>query len=238
MKKLSLKNIVFFFAIAISFVACKKDYIKGGKPEDVNMYKNMTTYDFLKSNPLYDTLVQVIDAAGLQDKINEQGNTFFAPSDYSIFNYLNQRTEFVQNNYNQDSTFGLDSLLYYVSNNINSTKDSLMMYLIHQPLNYASLTDEGALYETELPGDTVIVSYEYTKDDALGYNPVVSSIPQVIYFTQLWYPYDLSKDNPAGDVPSDIGVHTLVKTSGIQTQNGIVDALENSHTLFFYNTKQ
>ncbi len=237
MKKILLNTILFLMVIIV-FAACKKNYITGGTPQDVNRYKNMTTYDVLAANPLYDTLVQIIDAAGIKDKINEQGTTFFAPSDYSIFNYLSARTVFVQNNINLDSTFGLDSLKYYLQNNINGTKDSMLMYLIHQPLSYSVLTNTGTLYPTELAGDTVIVSYEYTKNGSLGYNSLVSSEPQVVYFTQLWYHYNLSDDNKAGDVPEDIGVHTLIKTSGIETQNGIMNALENSHTLFFYGTKQ
>jgi hypothetical protein len=238
MKKIVWLNLAALCCAILLFSACKKSYITGGVPEDINMYKNTTTYDVLKNNPIYDTLVQIIDAAGIKDKINEQGVTFFAPSDYSIFNYLEQRTLFVQNNINQDSTFGLDSLKYYLQNNINGTKDSMLMYLIRQSLPYSVLTNTGTLYPTELAGDTAIVSYEYTKDGSLGYNSLVSSQPQIVYFTQLWYHYDLSDDNKAGDVPEDIGVHTLVKTSDIQTQTGIMNALENSHTLFFYGTKQ
>ena len=134
MKKLFLINLAALFSIVLVFTACKKDYITGGAPENVNEYKDMATYDVLKRNALYDTLVQLIDAAGIKDKINEQGTTFFAPSDYSIYNYLQLRSIDVQNNINQDSQFGLDSLLYYVQNNINGTKDSMLMYLVHQPL--------------------------------------------------------------------------------------------------------
>jgi hypothetical protein len=237
MKKIFLINLAAVFVLALIFTACKKDYITGGTAENVNKYKDSTTYEVLNGNPLYDTLVQLIDAAGIKDKINEQGTTFFAPSDYSIFNYLQLRSVDVQNNINQDSQFGLDSLLYYLQNNINGTKDSMLMYLIHQPLSYSVLTNTGTLYPTELAGDTVAVSYEYTKEGTLGYNSVVSSQPQLLYFTQLWYHYDLSNDNPAGDIPLNIGVHTRCQTSGIITKNGIMNALINSHTLFFYDTK-
>lgn len=237
MKKTGFINWTALCMIVLLISACKKDYISGGTPEDVNIYKNTTTYDVLKTDPLYDTLVQVIDAAGLKDKINEQGTTFFAPSDYSIFNYLNLRTMVVQVTKPYDK-FPLDSLVYYLKNNINNTRDSLLMYLIKQPLSYDVLTNTGTKYATELSGDSVVVSYEYTKDDKLGYNEVVSSVPQVVYFTQLWYPYTVSPSSPAGDIPARIGVRTLVKTSGINTQNGIMNALENSHTLFFYGTKQ
>ncbi len=237
MKKNFLKSLLPVCCILLMLNACKKDYITGGTPEDINQYKNTTTYDVLKSDAAYDTLIQVLDAAGLQEKINEQNVTFFAPSDWSILFYLNARTVYDQATISQDAKFGLDSLLYYVSNNVNHTKDSLLMYLIHESLPYSALTNTGAYYDTEL-GNSVVVSYEYTKDGNLGYNPVVSSEPQIEYFTQMWYPYTLNDDNPAGSIPLNIGVHTLVKTSGIITQTGILNELENSHTLFFYGTKQ
>ena len=248
MKKIFLVNLAAVFALALVFTACKKDYITGGTIENVNTYKNTTTYDVLNSNPLYDTLVQLIDAAGIKDKINEQGTTFFAPSNVSILDYLIFRTEYVQYNINQDSTFGLDSLKYYLQNNINGTKDSMLMYLVHTPLPYSALTNTGGVYPTELPGDTVLVSYEFTASQYNGYynsngnvsatTPVVSTQPQVVYFTQLWYHYDLSDANPAGSVPLNIGVHDLVRTSGILTQNGVLNELDNANPLFFYGTKQ
>ncbi len=236
MKKI-IRNITPLFALLVLLNACKKDYIAGGSIED-NIYKNISTYDVLKADPLYDTLIQVIDAAGLKDKINEQGTTFFAPSDYSIYNYLNRRTIYVQNNINADAKFALDSLLYYMQNNKDNTRDSLLMYLVHKPLPFSELTNTGTAYQTELSGDTAIISYEYTKDASLGYNSLVSSQPRIIYYTHLWYHYDLSDANTASDVTDDIGVRTLVKTSGIATQNGYLNALTNSHTLLFYGTKQ
>ena len=235
MKRIFLVNLAAVFALALVFTACKKDYITGGTIENVNKYKDSTTYDVLNGNPLYDTLVQLIDAAGIKDKINAQGTTFFAPSNVSILDYLNFRTIYVQNNINQDSTFGLDSLKYYLQNNINSTKDSMLMYLVQKPLPYSALTNTGSVYPTELPGDTVLVSYEFTASQYNGYynsngnvsptTPVVSTQPQVVYFTQLWYHYDLSDANPAGSVPLNIGVHDLVRTSGIITQNGVLNFL-------------
>ena len=188
-----IRNIATLAMLLVLLNACKKDYITGGAPEDINMYKNTSTYDVLKADPLYDTLIQVIDAAGLKDKINEQGTTFFAPSDYAIYNYLNLRTRFVQLTINANSKFALDSLLYYVKNNKNNTKDSLLMYLVQKPLPYTELTHTGTLYKTGLAGDTAIISYEYTKDGSLGYNPLVSSQPRIVYYTHLWYHYNLSE---------------------------------------------
>ena len=232
MKKI-LINTSFFLILIAAMASCKKDYITGGQIEDVNMYKNNTNYEVLAQDPAYDTLVQLIDAAGLKDKINESGTTFFAPSDYSILEYLQLRTIFVQNNYDQYAKFDLDSLKYYLENNIDNIRDSLLMYQVHTPLPYESLTRTGVAYETGLAGDTVVVSYE-----PLGRSDVVSTVPRQVYFTQLWYHYDLSDANPAEDIPEEIGVREGVITSGINTKSGIMMYLNNFHTLFFYGTKQ
>ena len=238
MKKIILARYLIIASGILVFTACKKDYISGGSVEDINKYSSTTTYDVLKANALYDTLVRLIDTAGLKDKINGQGITMFVPSDYAVFSYLNLRTQKVQATINANAKFGLDSLFYYLSNNIGGAKDSLLMYLINKPLLYDNLTDVGALYPTALAGDTAIVSYEYTRNTTLGYNSIVSSVPQVVYFTQLWKHYSLSATTPAGQVPNTTGVHTLVKTSCIITKNGVMNALDNSHTLFFYGTKK
>jgi hypothetical protein len=237
MKKIILARFAIIAALVLLFTACKKDYITGGNVEDVDKYKNITTYDFLKTDPLYDTLVRLIDTAGLKDRINQDGMTFFAPSDYAVLTYLRARTEVVHNTININSNFALDSLFYYLRNNVKGTKDSLLMYLIKKPLPYNVLTNAGTFYTTELTGDTAIVSYEETKNSTLGYNPIVSGIPRVVYFTHLWKHYDLSSTNTAGKVPESVGLHTLVKTSCINTKTGMVNALDNSHNLFFYRTK-
>jgi hypothetical protein len=242
MKKQNKVNLLLIglFSIAVGFTACdKKDHIVGGEAQDVNMFKNTSTYDMLRGNYSFDTLMQVIDAAGLKDAVNAQGSSFFAPQDLSIYKYLNARTLLVQALYDKNKKFGLDSLLYYVSNNVNGTRDSLKLYMINKPLTYNSMTAVGTVYETQLPGDTAIVSYEETRDENLGYTPTVSTIPRLVYFTHLWYHYDVTPATPASDVPSSKGVRTLVKTSGIVTQNGVVHALDPaSHTLFFFGTKR
>lgn len=221
------------------FFSCKKsDYIVGGSLQDTNQYSNMTTYEALQSMPAFDTLVMLIDAAGLKDSINQDNTTFFAPVNNAITQYIADRTHLIQYTISQDSSFSFDSLLYYIRNNLDGTRDSLLMYLVKTKLTYDALSSNGRIYPTALPGDSAAVSYEYTKSTDLGYNAIVSSSPRVVYFTQLWAHYEIDDNNTAADVPSDIGVHTLVQTSGINTKNGVIHALEYSHTLFFYGTKQ
>jgi hypothetical protein len=222
--------------------SCKKDYITGGTINDVNAYINTSTYDVLKGAPNFDTLITLIDSAGIKDKINAQGTTFFAPNNTAILTYLNTRTAALQVA-NRTAKFGLDSLIYYLKNNIKGTKDSMGLYLISKALPYSALTNTGNKFLTQLPGDTVIVSFETaaipdpTKPTIYGYTPLASSQPQVVYFTQLWQPYNLTDANPANKVPAKVGIHTICTTSCIKTQNGVLNALGYSHTLFFSFTK-
>jgi hypothetical protein len=64
-------------------VACKKqDEYRDAKPVT---QVSVSTYDFLKAQPgLYDTLLYLVDKAGLADTLKQGRITFFAPQDYSI----------------------------------------------------------------------------------------------------------------------------------------------------------
>jgi len=205
------------FVVLLS--ACKREYITGSV-QDVNIYKGKTTYEFLETNPAFDTLVKLIDAAGLKDAVNAQGTTFFPPSDWVIYNYLSVRTLIVQSTINQYSKWGLDSMLYYLSNNKNNTRDSLKMYLIAQPLTYDKLSEDGIKYPTGLANDSVTVSYK-TVTSGLGYNSNFSTPVKVVYFTH------------ANKLNSSLTTPVLCTTSGVLTKNGVVHVLSSSHSMFF-----
>jgi hypothetical protein len=233
----SFKTICFLVVAIAIFSACSKDYITGGEREDPNKWSNTTTYDYLKTVQQFDTLTQLIDAGNLQDAINQQG-TFFAVSNEAIFRYLNAKTLILQATVNQDAKFTLDSLKYYIQNNINGTKDSLLMYLIPgKVLTPDQLTEEGTLYPSGLKDNMVAVSFEETKDPNSGYNSTVSTIPRLLYFTQFWQPYTIDEDHTAADVPAGVGVHEGVNSSFIYTKSGVVNVLSPNNLLFFYGTK-
>ncbi|MES2331458.1 MAG: hypothetical protein V4539_17775 [Bacteroidota bacterium] len=243
MRNIHLYKIAGALIVVVAMMgSCKKDYITGGTVNDVNAYANTSTYDALKAAPNFDTLIILIDSAGIKNKINAPGTTFFAPNNSAILNYMSTRTNALQVT-NRSAKFGLDSLIYYLKNNIKGTADSLGMYLVSQALPYTILTNAGTKYPTQLAGDTAIVSFEIaaisdpTKSTVYGYTPLASSQPQVVYFTQLWQPYNLSDANPANKVPAKVGIHTICTTSCIKTQNGYLNALAYGHNLFFSFTK-
>jgi hypothetical protein len=227
------KNFWILPLILMIIVSCKKqDYITGGHMS--NPISDQTTYDYLKGNSmhLFDTLLLLVDAAGLKDAINQSGITFFAPTDYSIDGYLQARTLAAQK-IDPNKVYSLDTMLKY---DLDRLKDSLTMYIVPQTLPFSVLTQNGLVYPTGLPGDSVVVSYETTENANLGYSSLVSNVPQLVYFTQLWYPAPAPL--VASEISASIGVHTLCQTSGIQTTTGMLDVLQNTHVLFFYGTKQ
>lgn len=230
-----VKALAFVCFLGIVATSCTKGYITGGQITNVNQYKDKTTYETLSSIPQFSLLVQLIDAGGLQQQIDQANTSFFAVQDSGITKYLNDRTIFLQATVNQYAKFTMDSLVYYVKNNINGTRDSLLMYLVPgiatTPTNLSPL---GAVYPTALAGDSAIISYEVT---TMGATSIVSTPPQVVYFTSLWRHYNLSVDSTTAIIPTATGAHTLVATAFINTSNGVINSLTYSAELFFYSSR-
>jgi len=213
---------------AVAFIGCKKDnYIVGGKLESTTT--TLSTYDYLKNNrfKMFDTLLMLVDKAGLKDVINQQGITFYAPSDYSIDNYLNKRTIEVQN-VDPNKKYTIDTLIKY---DLNNFKDSLNAYIVHSTVTYNSLTENGVVFKTAL-GNQAVISYETTTDPTLGYSGAISTLPRIEYYTFI-------KGSPlpsplvASQIPDTVGVRVLCQTSGLTTATGQLDVLSNTHILYF-----
>ena len=81
----TLKIFIPVLLVTVVFFSCKKDYTIGG-----DLFKaqvNMTTYDYLKTNHTFDTLVMMINKMNLKDEVNSSG-TFFAVTNYAITNFV------------------------------------------------------------------------------------------------------------------------------------------------------
>lgn len=224
-----LNSIICIMMIVACFVtSCKKDdYFVGGTLHNTKV--NLTTYDFLKNNDrgLFDTLIMLIDKAGIKEKINESNTTFFVPTDYAINNYVEFRT-LKEQEIDPSKKWTVDSIIKY---ELPRFADSLDIYRIPQTLTYADLSQNGKLYNTAKQGANAVVSYERTNDPALGYNPGSSNWPQVVIFTYLFQP--ISEPFVAEEIPTSIGARTIVQTSGVESLTGRVNVLTNQHTLFF-----
>jgi hypothetical protein len=237
-KQLTMKKILIgatcLLLVSVVLFSCKKrdDYLTGGTKH--NTKYDVTTYEFLKgqASGLFDTLILLVDKAGLKDKLNQQGASFFAPTDYAITNYLNRRA-IQEQNIDPFRKWTLDSMIKY---ELPKFADSLDTYFVGQTLDYNNLTDNGAVYPTKKTGAEAVVSYEeITPDNSnytnLGGNPNVSTNPQIIYYTFLFVP--LTPPIVASEISPDDGTRVRVQTSGIQTNSGMIHVLNNQHILFF-----
>ena len=223
-----LKTILALFTVAVLMAACKKDsYFVGGTLHNAKV--NLTTYDFLKGNKdrLFDTLIILIDKAEIKDKINQPGVSFFAPTNYAIRSFFANKTAKIQR-VNPLKRYNLDSLIKY---DLNVFKDSMNVYIVPKIINYNNLTENGTLYNTAKAGANAVVSFEYTTDPFLGFNPNSTNKPQIMYYTYLLKP--LIAPIVASDISPTDGVRLRVQTSGIETTTGMVHVLENAHILFF-----
>jgi hypothetical protein len=218
------------FLLLASIYSCKKNYTIGGSLFVPQV--NMSTYDYLKTNHLFDTLVIMIDKMGLKDELNSSG-TFFAVTNYTIRSYVQQRAfveQTLTNNENLIYTF--DSL------DLPALKDSLRSYMFPNRITRDSLTKIGKLY-TANSGVTRLVQLlpttDYTNQD------VFTTDPQYIYLTKIL-------PLPGSPVPTDsTGIsqldpsqllQTLCQTTGILTTTGVLHVLNNGHMFNYYGDNQ
>lgn len=227
----------FFWVVVVGLMtggaSCKKDnYLSGGTINNPKV--NMTTYDYLKNNSLnqFDSVLQIIDKAGIKDLINQQGVTFFAPTNAAVLAYLNARTAVLQK-VNPYAKYTLDTMYTY---DLPRMADSMRMYVINQQLTYDKLTSNGRKYATQLPGDTAVIAFIPTNNPLLGYFDQISSVPQILTYIQLWYP--LQDPFVVSDIPTSVAAAQICQTSGVQTSTGVLNVLSNNYPLFFYGTKK
>lgn len=211
-----LSLVCFILVFTIGFSACKKgDYFIDGGTHKAEV--NMSTYDYLKTNKLFDTLILAIDRAGLKEAIN--GNvTFFAPTNYSFRNYVNLRLARLKKK---------DPYAVFTFNDISAKefKDSLGMYIIDGKINRVDMNATGTVMEKN--GENLVISLEEVNEyTEYGVKP------KYVFFTRVvGKRRDLSTDTNLAADEQDIKVKC--QTSGIITTGGILHVLENSHYFSF-----
>jgi len=225
----NIKIFAFILFAATGLLSCKKSYVIGGSLFKANV--NMTTYDYLKTNHAFDTLVIMIDKMQLKNDVNTSG-TFFAMTNYSIHNFILAKQTQLQFQLN-DENFKLkfDSL------DFTSLKDSLRAYMFKDKYTRDNLNQTG-VYATALDGEKRLINMRPTTDYT---NTIFTTDPQYIYLTKV-VPL-----TPGGPVPVDItGVQqvdpsqlltTLCQTTGIITTTGILHVLNNNHTFTYFDDK-
>lgn len=223
----NIKIFVFLIVAGTALFSCKKNYVIGGDLFKANV--NMTTYDYLKTNHTFDTLVLMIDKMQLKDDVNSSG-TFFALTNYAIHKFLiAKQTQLQVQLNNENFKLRFDSL------NFTSLRDSLRAYMFKDKYARGNLNQTG-VYATALDGEKRLINMRATTDYT---SSIFTTDPQYIYLTKV-VPL-----TPGGPIPVDItGVlqvdprqllNTLCQTTGIITTTGILHVLNNNHTFTYFN---
>jgi len=224
-RKIMKKYIGVFVALCVVLLAsCKKDdYKNDGGLSDA--YVDMTTYDYLASNPKFDSLVKVIDRAGLKDAVNGDV-TFFVTTNYGIADYIRaKKNERAQQIGDENIDFGIKDIPTQELN------DSLRTYLFAGKINRDQITVSGKLYNSLL-GATPNVQYQIKMRRTFDYNNYLNYVDYVNYVKVIGTldADELNQD----DIPDDqIDRVVDIQTSGIITRTGIIHVLSGNHRLFF-----
>lgn len=222
--KRSIKILLSLLLIAAAFASCKKDdYFIGGSLHNAKF--DGTTYDYLKTSPIFDTLLLLIDKTGLKDEINAANTTFFAPTDYAIQRYVKQvvqeRLRLATNDPNAAVEFSdLD---------FNLLRDSLRAYIFSEKIERAGLNASGKYYTAKDGERRHITLWEDPTRDYISGG--LTDKPQYLYFTKVIGTLD---PRDQGTVPpAEQDMRMRVQTSGILTNNGVLHVLENGHIFTF-----
>lgn len=207
-----------------SFVSCKKDdYFIGGSLHNAQF--NGTTYEYLKTNPLFDTLMLLIDKTGLKDEVNAPNTTFFAPTDYAIQKYVK---EVVQERKRLET--GDENLVFEFGElDFAQLKDSLRAYIFGEKIERTGLNNVGKYYTAKNGERRHITLWDDPSQDYTGSG--LTNIPKYIYFTKVVNTLDPEINKDLDEAERDLRMR--VQTSGILTTNGVLHVLTNGHTFTF-----
>lgn len=207
-----------FIAVFISFCAvglwgCNDDYFTDGGPlEGQDGVLNVSTMDYLESQSArFDTLTTLIKLCGLEAEVNQPGNTFFAPQDYSIHNYF--RLIFPEGAWPQ--------LSQITEEEKQEIAGILRNYIIPGQKIVRSGLSTAYSYSTTLGGQKA--RFNLIKEDYLG--NVNMGAAYIVFSLNV------------NDVENVIELYqsVTVATSGLQSTNGIIHVLSPNTHIFGFN---
>lgn len=217
-------SILGFLAVLIGLSSCERnDHINdGGKSQ---RYVDMTTYDFLKSHGKFDSLVSIIDRAGLQEMINTPNMTLFACTDYSIVPYVRaKKQKKIIELENENIDFGIKDIS-------QSELDSLKIYMFEGALIREYINRENQFFTSRF-GVIENTRFMIKLRRVLDYSNYVDYV-EYVNFTRVVG--DVDEDLPEGSLilPQDKDLSYDCQTSGIITKTGVINVLSDNHRLMF-----
>ncbi|HEU4554762.1 MAG TPA: carbohydrate-binding protein [Chitinophaga sp.] len=188
--------------------------------EKDNTYRNakptaavpVSTYDFLKSQQgLYDTLLYLVDKAGLTDTLKSGNITFFAPQDYSIKTAL-YNLNFTRGKYSFPGNWTLDSVPTAVWDTL------LRRYMMR-----GQVTSDSLQYADGVALTSMAYDYQMNgKSVPTAASGIAGGGPLVLQFS------DMNRSRFTRDWSTSI-----TQSIDLKTANGYLHVLESKHVFGF-----
>lgn len=201
--------------LAVSFSACKKDYYNDSGLQQGKFAGS--SFEYLQSKPYYfDTVVTIVQLAGLESVIRDSAVTFFAPTDYAVMQAMNVINFDRYQNF-QDSlkltevpaAVWKKFLSRYIFRDKYLLKDVPRFQFSQQELYPGMNLESWQGYVMNL--GVVFSDYNGTRD--VG--------PRTLVLTDI------------GSLEKPTNIVATVASSDMQTRNGVVHVLNASHILGF-----
>ncbi len=215
------KTLLLMLVSALLLMAsCKKYYFDTGVHE---AKYNGTILQYLKSKPaLFDTTVRVINLAGMNDVIDKENITFFAPPSGSIFKSIKRLNIYLRTN-GKDTVSKLEQIKPAV------WKNTLSQYVFKGSYLLKDYPQRDTLSYIAYPGQ----GYASYGGRIMNIGVIFNDAGGVAYagYRQLYLAYIPDLSNPQVAL-----VNIPVATSDIQPTNGVLHVLNRNKHNFGFNT--
>ncbi|MBC9932283.1 fasciclin domain-containing protein [Chitinophaga qingshengii] len=208
----------------MAICSCKKNYYTDTGLHDPN-YKG-TVLQYLQSNPFYfDTLVQVIKLAGMEETFSKDEITFFAPADPCFFQAIRSLNDYLKVN-GRDTVQQLSDIKPAV------WKNMLQLYLFKGKKRLRDYTQVDTLALDTYNGQGFLCYNERPQNIGVIFNDAVSGTSVIKYagYRQLMLSYI-----PDFSQPRLRWLNVPVASSDIAPYNGIVHVLMFSRHSFGFD---
>ncbi|MBO9732736.1 MAG: hypothetical protein J7623_29095 [Chitinophaga sp.] len=209
--------------LILLITGCKKDkYLVDDGGTNLERIRKMSTYDFLKESKVLDTVVLLIDKAGMKEEINGD-ITFFSPTTFGVNSFLAQQTKALQRKYNNENIkFTLDSLV------TDSIKFYLRRHIFAGVIDKKALGYTKKLFQNKSGEGSYYLNLEKYYIDVSGIRSTTNRILLRRIFGQA------DEDVPDGVQNKAPDFYAYVQTSEVRTATGMVHVLEANANLGFY----
>ena len=203
--------------------SCKKQYFF-----DTGIHKaeyNGSILSYLKANPTYfDTTVRIINLAGMNDVLDKENVTFFAPTSSSIYKSIKRLNVFLRQS-------GKDTVSQLQQIKPSVWKETLSLYVFKGTYRLKDYPQLDTLSILAYPGQGYTSYGDRTMNIGVAYNDAGGV--KYAGYRQLILSYIPDLSNPQTSL-----INIPVASSDIAPTNGIIHVLQQDRHYFGFSTEQ